>query len=252
MKKVVALLASKRKQNTYGMLVQLQQLLAQDGVEVEIIPLYDLHIEDCVGCEKCILTGNCVWHDDVHSIMEKLATADGIILSSPVYLQQVSGKVKTLIDRTCMWYHRPVLYGKPVLCIATTKGSGLSATLAYESSVAQQWGAMPAGQIGRTIRTIGEPITPKELHTFTALLHAPQTYRPPMRELMNFEVQKALAKFLGGLDTAYWARMGWYAAPYYFPCRVNPFKRFAAGMFGAFLQSKLAKNTVVVDADAHD
>ena len=69
---------------------------------------------------------------------------------------------------------------------------------------------------------------------------------------MNFEVQKALAKFLGGLDTAYWARMGWYAAPYYFPCRVNPFKRFAAGMFGAFLQSKLAKNTVVVDADAHD
>ena len=181
--------------------------------------------------------------------MTKLAAADGIIVSSPVYLQQVSGKLKTLIDRTCMWFHRPVLYGKPILCVATTKGSGIGATLAYESSVTLQWGAMPAGQIGRTIRTLHQPITPKELDKFTALLQAPQSYRPPMRALLNFEVQKALAKRLDGLDAAYWKLMGWYTAPYYFTCHVSRVKQFVSGRFGVFLQHKLAGRAVAMATD---
>ena len=249
MKKVIMIHASKRKRNTYGLLIQIQQLLAHEDVEVEIIQLYDQRIEDCVGCEKCILNGACVWADDMNSIMAKLADADGIILSSPVYLQQVSGKLKTLIDRTCMWFHRPVLYGKPVLCVATTKGSGLKGTLAYMHSVAGQWGAIPAGQIGRTIRTISHPVSAKELEPFTALLKAPQSYRPPLAGLMNFEVQKALAAFMGGLDATYWQQMGWYAAPYYIKCRVGRLKKAVAGFFGAFLQRKLAKRTVDVGSN---
>lgn len=249
MPKVVVIHASKRKRNTYGLLVQIQQRLAYEGVEVEIIQLYDQHIEDCIGCEKCILDGACIWADNLQSIMAKLSAADGIILSSPVYLQQVSGKLKTMIDRTCMWFHRPVLSGKPILCVATTKGSGLKGTLAYLRSVAVQWGAMPAGQIGRTIRTLHHPVSPKELEQFTALLKVPQKYRPSFTELMNFEVQKALAAFLGGLDAAYWQKMGWNAKPYYLPCRVGQLKKAVSGLFGAFLQRKLTKRSVDADPD---
>ena len=240
MKKVIALHASKRKANTYKLLVQIQQQLAQNNVEVEIVSLYDYNIQDCFGCEKCILHGGCVQHDDVELLMNKLAAADGIILSSPVYLQQVCGKLKTFIDRTCKWYHRPVLYTKPVLCVATTKGSGLKLTLSYLQNVAVQWGAMPAGSIGRTIQNIHFAPKKKELSGFVKLLQAPQRYRPPLNSLVNFEVQKALAKYLTGLDTSYWNEKGWNTKSYYFQCRPNRFKCILSGALGSVLQRRMA------------
>lgn len=226
--------------NTYRLLVQIQQEMAQNDIEIEIISLYDYNIQDCFGCEKCIMQDDCIHHDDMKLLMDKMASVDGIILSSPVYLQQVSGKLKKFIDRTCKWYHRPVLYGKPVLCVATTKGSGLKSTLSYLRSVAVQWGAMPAGSIGRTIRSIDSPVTIKELSGFIKLLQAPQSYRPSLNILINFEVQKALAKYLNGLDASYWNDKGWDTKPYYFQCNLDGFKCIIAGAFGAILQRGMA------------
>jgi multimeric flavodoxin WrbA len=237
---VIALNASRRKMNTYGLLVQIQHELAQNDIEVEILSLYDYNIQNCFGCEKCIRQDDCVHHDDVELLMNKMTAADGIILSSPVYLQQVSGKLKSFIDRTCKWYHRPALYGKPVLCAATTKGSGLKSTLSYLRSVAVQWGAIPVGRIGRTIRNINSPVTKKELSGFIKLLQAPQSYRPPLNGLINFEVQKALAKYLNGLDTSYWSEKGWDAKPYYFQCNTNGFKCIISRLFGAVLQHRMS------------
>lgn len=243
-KKVIALHASRRKMNTYRLLVQIQQKLAQNGVEVEIFSLYDYNIQDCFGCEKCIMQDDCVHHDDAELLMNKMVAADGIILSSPVYLQQVSGKLKNFIDRTCKWYHRPALYGKPVLCVATTKGSGLKSTLSYLRSVAVQWGAMPIGSIGRTIRNINSPVTKKELSGFIKLLQVPQSYHPPLKSLVNFEIQKALAKYLNGLDTCYWSERGWNTKPYYFRCSTNELKSIISRAFGVILQRGMAHSSI--------
>ncbi len=244
MKKVIALHASKRKLNTYSLLKQIQRELAQSDVEVEILSLYDYNIKDCIGCEKCILQDVCVHNDDVELLMSKMVAADGIILSSPVYLQQVSGKLKNFIDRTCKWYHRPELFGKPVLVVATTKGSGLKATLSYLQSVAVQWGAMPMGSIGRTIRTINTPVKEHELAGFLKVLQAPERYSPPIKNLINFEVQKALAKYLTGLDTQYWNERDWNTKPYYFECKVNGFKCIISKAFGNFLQGRMAHSRI--------
>lgn len=240
LKKVIVLHASKRKMNTYRLLVQIKQELSQNDVEVEILSIYDFNIQDCVGCEKCIGNDECMHHDDVEILMNKMMSADGIILSSPVYLQQVSGKLKSFIDRTCKWYHRPVLYGKPVLCVSTTKGSGLKSTLSYLRSVAVQWGAMPIGSIGRTIRNINSPVTKKELLGFIKLLQKPQSYRPTLNILISFEVQKALAKYLNGLDTCYWSERGWNTKPYFFECSLNVFKCIISKMFGDILQRRMS------------
>lgn len=230
--------------NTYRLLLQIQQELVKFDVEVEILSLYDFHIQDCLGCEKCIIQDDCVYHDDVELLTDKMKTADGIILSSPVYLQQISGKLKNFIDRTCKWYHRPALYGKPVLCVATTKGSGLKSTLSYLRSVAVQWGAMPVGSIGRTIRDINCPVTKKELSGFIKLLQAPRSYRPPLSSLINFEIQKALAKYLDGLDTRYWTEKGWDKESYYFQCSSNGLKCIVSAMFGTILQRGMAHGQI--------
>jgi multimeric flavodoxin WrbA len=95
-------------------------------------------IKDCIGFKHCILKDDCVLKDDVVQIMDKIKNSDGIILTSPVYLQAVTGKLKTFVDRTCKWFHRPEIYGKPVLIIVTTKGSGFKSTLKYLEKVVTQ------------------------------------------------------------------------------------------------------------------
>lgn len=245
MKKVVALLGTKRKVNTYKLLLNIRNLLTEHNIELEIIELYKYDMKDCVGCETCILNGKCVLQDDTASIMDKLSEADGIILASPVYLQHVSGKMKTFFDRTCSWYHRPVLATKPVLCVATTKGSGLKATLSYLENITSQWGAISAGSIGRKIYNIQNPVTLKEISKFLLLLNTPQNYSPSLNELIGFEVQKSLSQYLGGLDAEYWEKMHWMTKSYFYPCKINPIKRIISSLVGYTIRKNMAKKPVM-------
>ena len=227
--------------NTYRLLMQIKEILACHDTALEVVELYQYGISDCLGCDVCVLRGKCVLNDDVPELMEKLKAADGIILASPVYLQQVSGKMKTFFDRTCSWYHRPVLMAKPLLCVSTTKGSGLKATLSYLENVALQWGAIPAGKIGRTIFNSEKPVNEKETARFITLLEDPAKYSPSLKQLIDFEVQKSLAQFLNGLDKEYWTERGWIDRSYFYKCRVDPFKGMVSGMIGRSMRRGMAR-----------
>lgn len=229
--KVIAITASKRKMNTYKVVSQIKNILMKNQIEVEIINLYDYNIESCLGCEVCILKGKCILKDDVPFLMDKLKSSDGIILSSPVYLQSVSGKLKTFVDRTCAWFHRPELYGKPLLVVATTKGSGLKSTLEYLQSIGTQWGAFNCGNIGRNIRTIDKEVTDKECEAFIKSLKKDKClYKPSLKSVLNFNMQKVLSRKLIALDKAYWDERGWDKNSYYFSCKVSPLKKAAGNM----------------------
>ena len=228
MYKVVAIMASKRKKNTYKVVEEVQGILAKQAIQVEIINLYDYQIESCIGCEVCILKERCVLKDDTSALMEKLQTSDGIILASPVYLENISGKLKTFIDRTCAWFHRPVLYGKPLMVMATTKGSGLQSTLDYLQSVGRQWGMLNVAQIGRNVRTIKQPITEKECNSFIRHIKMDKKdYVPSFESIKNFQVQRVLANGLVPKDQEYWLQKGWDKKVYYFDCKINPLKKLA-------------------------
>ena len=241
MKKVVALLGTKRKINTYNILLQIKELLKDKDISLEIVELYNYNIKDCIGCEYCINNGSCVVNDDTEKVMKILSNADGIILASPVYLQQVSGKIKTFIDRTCSWYHRPILDSKPILSVSTTKGSGLKATLSYLENVGVQWGGLRGGKLGRSIFNIDKPIKYKELSKFTSLLDNPKRYSPSLSELIAFEVQKSLAIFMRNLDFDYWKKMGWTEKAYFYDCRLNPLKKSISGLIGYSMRKGMSK-----------
>lgn len=240
---VIAINSSNRRKNTFGLISQVQTILKDHQINVEVINLYWMDIKDCIGCEQCILTDECVFKaDDVGALMDKIKNSDGIILTSPVYLQAVSGKLKTLIDRTCKWFHRPEIYGKPVLVIATTKGSGLKATLNYLESVVVQWGAINAGKIGRDIKTIENPVTERECRQFiTHLKTDEKDYKPRLDSLINFQVQKNLADFLGGLDGVYWREKGWDQKLYYFDCYINWLKQIPPRLIGEMMERGMKK-----------
>ncbi len=241
MKEVLMIHGGRRKQNTYAVLMQVKKILEAADVHVRFVSLHDYVIGDCIGCEECMTGGTCGEHDDIAGLLGEMKRTDGIILSSPVYLRQVSGRMKSFIDRTCCWFHCPPLANKPILAVSTTMGSGLKDTLIYLESVAEQWGAMQAGTIGRDIRTMNHPVEASEVACFLELLNNPKSYKPTLKNLINFQVQKALALHVLTQDKPYWEKRNWTEEDYYQEARISPIKRFIAKRIGRSIQKGMSE-----------
>lgn len=83
---------------------QLADAFAQGAVEaghrVEKVCLYDKTIHFCKGCLACQKTRRCVIHDDADVIAQKMLTADVIAFATPIYYYEMSGQMKTMLDRS--------------------------------------------------------------------------------------------------------------------------------------------------------
>ena len=69
------------------------------GHEVELIRLKGKDIHFCIGCLACQKTQVCVQKDDAVEIAEKVKNADTLVFSTPIYYYEMSGQMKTLLDR---------------------------------------------------------------------------------------------------------------------------------------------------------
>lgn len=69
------------------------------GNTVEIISLRDKTIGFCKGCLACQKTGRCVISDDAVEITERMKEAEVIVWATPIYYYEMSGAMKTMIDR---------------------------------------------------------------------------------------------------------------------------------------------------------
>lgn len=74
------------------------------GNEVEKISLVGKDIQFCKGCLACQKLGKCVIKDDVNDIMIKVLEADVVTWATPIYYYEMSGQMKTLIDRMNAMY----------------------------------------------------------------------------------------------------------------------------------------------------
>lgn len=243
MKKVLAINSSKRKKNTYGILMQLQEQLQKLDIHMDIIQLHDYDTRACAGCEACITTDRCPLRDDVKTLMERLMTYDGIIISTPVYMNGISGQLKNFIDRTCKWAHRPKLYGMPILFVITTAGSGISSTKKYMRNIALQWGAFPTDTISRKVTTLHQKVTLKEYKNFLNLLNKPiHQYKVSWSQMMYFAVYKALAMGLLERDKKYWEEQGWHKKNYYVDSKISILKSIFGKYFYRMLYRKMKAN----------
>lgn len=217
MKKVIAISSSGRQKNTYQLIQSTEAVLKEAGISLQIIHLSNYLIQDCKGCEACILSDRCPVKDDVISLLEKLEQADGIILTSPVYMAGVSGQLKRFIDRTCKWYHRPALVKKPVLLMTTTAGGYADDVLDYMEKVATFWGMHLCGRVKRSVNNWGEAVSKKELTAFIKAIQEGVEGRwvPTKDQVMTFQVQKTLAMNILQRDEKYWKEQGYDQKVYY-------------------------------------
>ena len=69
------------------------------GHEVAYISLKGKEIKFCTGCLACQKTQKCVQKDDAIAIAEKVKNADTLVFVTPIYYYEMSGQMKTLLDR---------------------------------------------------------------------------------------------------------------------------------------------------------
>ncbi len=113
--KILALNGSHRKgANTATMLQIILEEAQKGGAETELLELVDYRIDYCLSCHRCLREVRCSIEDDqMLFLAEKLMACDALILGSPVYFGNVTGRMKVFMDRTRFLHMREnLLAGK--------------------------------------------------------------------------------------------------------------------------------------------
>ena len=123
-KKVLIISTSLRNNSNSEILAREAEKGARDaGHDVEFITLKDKEIKFCKGCMACQKIGKCVINDDANEITEKMKNADVIIWATPVYYYEMSGQMKTLIDRANSMYSSGHKFGEVYLITSSADSS---------------------------------------------------------------------------------------------------------------------------------
>ena len=101
MKNILIISASGRKGGNSDLLCdQFAKGAREAGHTVEKIRLAEKKIGYCTGCYACRKLGKCIQNDDANALVEKMLSADAIVLATPVYFYSMNAQLKALIDRT--------------------------------------------------------------------------------------------------------------------------------------------------------
>jgi len=99
------------KKNTAAMLENFKNGVLSVCPEVEIkeVNLYRLNYTGCRSCFACKLKGKtygkpCAVKDDLHDILADITDVDGIVLGSPIYFGEITGQLKSFIERMIFPY----------------------------------------------------------------------------------------------------------------------------------------------------
>lgn len=126
--KVYAINGSPRKNKNTATLLQkaldgVKEAAKDKEIETEIINLYDYNYTGCKSCFACKrLEGKKLWKcavkDDIQEVLEKVSQADGIIFGSPVYFLDITGQLRSFIERLLFPY---LVYDKNYSSLAPKK-----------------------------------------------------------------------------------------------------------------------------------
>ena len=258
--KIVSLISSFRKNGNTARSVELfheelNNLAQQEGIELEIKTIFLGHqnIQLCRGCRICFDKGEtfCPLKDDLLPIKEKILEANGIIMASPVYVDDANGILKNWIDRMAHICHRPELVDKTVFVLATSGNSPTSHTIATMRTPWMTWGGSVTGTLG----LLTGALTPKDeisekyhkkisgaAKKYFDAVKQEKYKNPGFFSLMIFRIQQWSwsRKDKNTVDYQYWNKKGWVdpKCEFFIPHNANPIKvslaRLVGGMMARF------------------
>ena len=122
MSKVLVITTSLRARSNSDRLAEELIRGAKDaGHDVECISLKKKEIRFCIGCLACQKTQKCVMKDDAVEIAEKVRKADTLVFVTPIYYYEMSGQMKTLLDRMNPLYSSDYQFRKVYMLSTATE-----------------------------------------------------------------------------------------------------------------------------------
>ena len=112
---------------TAAALGEMTGIFQAEGIETELIGVGRMDIRGCIGCGQCKRAGKCVFDDIVNEVGEKLRTADGLVVGSPVYYASANATLIALLTRlfSSTPYPKTMKVGAAVAC---ARRGGITAT----------------------------------------------------------------------------------------------------------------------------
>lgn len=136
MKKIIIIDGGPRRgMNTAQMLQHFAEgaQSVSNDVEVTTVRLYDMDFKGCMSCMVCKIKGKasniCKFKDALTPVLEEIAQADGLVLGSPIYFGDVTGKMRIFLERLAFpWlsyndYSMTAPKPMPVVLIETMNGT---------------------------------------------------------------------------------------------------------------------------------
>ena len=100
MKKILIVSTSPRKNsNSEALALAFAEGAKAAGHEVDFVSLRGKTLDFCRGCFVCQEKLRCVIRDDGDEICRKAVDADVLVFATPIYYYEMSGQLKTLLDR---------------------------------------------------------------------------------------------------------------------------------------------------------
>lgn len=138
--KIIAINGSPRKNgNTAALAKEFLKGAASVGpdVETDMINLYELNYTGCKSCFACKRVkgntyGTCIVRDDLQPIIDLVSNADGIVLGSPIYFGDITGQLRSFLERLLFPY---VTYETGYKAIAPKR---LATAMIYTMNVTQE------------------------------------------------------------------------------------------------------------------
>ena len=113
--KVLGLLGSPRRGNTFALLSHFLEGVSSCGAETISINLAELDIELCTHSIACLEDGECNINDSMQALYREMKTADIIVLASPIHFMTVTAQTKLFIDRCqAIWARKYILGRAPI------------------------------------------------------------------------------------------------------------------------------------------
>lgn len=124
---VVAVMGSPRPRGNTAVLTEAALApLRERGTRCETVVLEELAIAPCQGHEECETFRMCPRRDDAAAVLDKVYAADGLLLATPVYYENVTAQMKAFMDRNVFRYaHDEWLPARVVGLLVVTAETGL-------------------------------------------------------------------------------------------------------------------------------
>ena len=103
MGKVLLVSASPRKKgNTAQLIEECARIIAEKGIETEIVSLAGMDIRSCQACGSCAKLGECKQDDGLNAIIARIKGAEGFVVGTPVYFGTARGDLMSALQRIGM------------------------------------------------------------------------------------------------------------------------------------------------------